>query len=236
LILDMSNNLGGDVSVAIFTNLLLFRSQEQPNIFPTSTKINNYTIPKIEKYFKTHSDEDDIYNPYSYLSFPSGEPFKSANDFIGSRENLFYSLRLDILSPDDKNLLNSTSPFRWTSEDIIILTNGFCISTCALITSFLSKFHNVKTISVGGLLDKPMSFSTFPGGYATSENVIADSAGDTKFSELPNGNSLLLAVSKAYDFDKNSNTATGVLEYLFKPADYRLYYNESNARDPSFLW
>ncbi|CAG8771039.1 18599_t:CDS:2, partial [Dentiscutata erythropus] len=237
LILDMSNNIGGDVSVAIFTNLLLFRSQEQPNIFPTSIKINNYTIPVIEEKFKTHSDDFDVYNPYSYLSFPSGEPFKNANDFIGSRTNLSSSLHLDILSPNDKKLLNSTSPFRWTSKDIIILTNGFCISTCALITSFLSKFHNVKTISVGGLLDTPMSFSTFPGGYATSENVIAGSAGDTKFFDLPKEmNTLFFAVIKAHDFDKNSNTATGVLEYLFKPADYRLYYNESNARDPSFLW
>ncbi|CAG8713871.1 25035_t:CDS:2, partial [Dentiscutata erythropus] len=236
LILDMSNNLGGDVSVVIFTILLLFRSQQQPNIFPTSININNFTIPVIEKDFKTHSDHFDFYNPYSYLSFPSGEPFKNASEFIGLRKNLTSSLHLDVLTPNAEKLLNSTSSFRWTSEDIIIITNGFCISACALITLFLSEFHNVKTISVGGFLDIPMSFSTFPGGLVTSENLIADSAGDTKFIDLPNGNLLLLTVREAYDFDKKSNITTGVLEYLFKPADHRFYYNESNARDPSFLW
>ncbi|CAG8446703.1 1095_t:CDS:2 [Dentiscutata heterogama] len=237
LILDMSNNIGGDIPVAIFTILLLFRSQQQPYLFPTSIKINDFTIPAIEKKFKTHSSDFDAYNPYSYLSFPSGEPFKNASDFIGPRKNLTSSLRLDILTPNDKQLLNNTSSFPWTSEEIIIITNGFCISACALITSFLSEFHNVKTISVGGFLDTPMSFSTFPGGFATSVNVIAESAGDPKFTDLPKEiNSLLLTFSKSHDFDKKSNITTGILEYLFKPADYRLYYNESNARDPSFLW
>ncbi|CAG8639177.1 6270_t:CDS:2, partial [Dentiscutata heterogama] len=236
LILDMSNNLGGSVSVVIFIISLLFRSQQQLNTFPTSININNFTIPVIEKNFKNHSNDYDFYNPYSYLSFPSGKPFKNASDFIGLRKNLTSSLQLDVLTPEEKKLLRKTSPFPWTSEDIIILTNGICASACALITLFLSEIHNVKTISVGGLLDIPMSFSTFPGGLVTSEDNIADSAGDTNVTSIPNSNSLLLTIRKAYDFDKKSNEITGVLEYLFKPADYRFYYNESNARDSSFLW
>ncbi|KAF0548152.1 peptidase s41 family protein [Gigaspora margarita] len=235
LILDMSNNIGSvDTSVSIFTTLLLFPSKKQPYFFPTSININNFTIPVIKKNFDTHSDEFDFYNPYSYLSFPSGEPFKNASEFIGPLTNLTSSLHLYPITPYELQLLNSTSPFRWTSDDIIILTNGFCVDKCALLTLFLSKFYKVKTIAVGGLLDIPMSFSTFPGGSYTSTNVIADEAGDN-ITEISGINALILTIREAYDFN-NDNIRTGVLEYLFKPADYRLYYNESNARDPSFLW
>ncbi|KAF0548164.1 peptidase s41 family protein [Gigaspora margarita] len=191
-------------------------------------------MPVIKKNFDTHSDESDFYNPYTYLSFPSGEPIKNASEFIGPLTNLTSSLHLHRLTPAELQLLNSTSPFRWTSDDIINITNGFCVDKCALITLFLSKFYKVKTIAVGGLLDTPMSFSTFPGGSYTSSNVIADSAGD-KTPAAPGINALILTIREAYDFN-NDNITTGVLEYLFKPADYRLYYNESNGRDSSFLW
>ncbi|CAG8733894.1 10605_t:CDS:2 [Gigaspora margarita] len=209
LILDMSNNVGGDPTVPLFTSLLLFPSDRsrQPNFFPTSININNFTIPIIKKNFDTNSRP---------------------------RKNLTSGLHLNPLTSDEVQLLKSTSPFRWTSDEMIILTNGFCISACALAALYLSEFYKIKTIAVGGLLDTSMSFSTFPGGLGTSENVIADEAGDNN-TEVPGGNSLLLAIREAYDFNKN-NITTGVLEYLFKPADYRLYYNESNARDPSFLW
>ncbi|CAG8839427.1 45754_t:CDS:2, partial [Gigaspora margarita] len=189
LILDMSNNIGGDVtSVSIFTILLLFPSKKQPYFFPTSININNFTIPVIKKNFDTHSDESDFYNPYTYLSFPSGEPFKNASEFIGPLTNLTSSLHLHRLTPAELQLLNSTSPFRWTNDDIIIMTNGFCV----------------------------------------------DKSGD-KTPDVPRINALILNIREAYDFN-NDNIRTGVLEYLFKPADYRLYYNESNARDSSFLW
>ncbi|RIB16540.1 hypothetical protein C2G38_2189688 [Gigaspora rosea] len=230
----MSNNIGGDdTSVSIFTTLLLFQSRK-PYFFPTSININNFSIPVIKKNFDTHSDEFDFYNPYSYLSFPSGEPFKNASEFIGPLTNLTSSLHLNPLYPDELQILNRTSPFRWTSDDIIIITNGFCVDKCALLTLFLSKFYKVKTIAVGGLLDTPMSFSTNPGGSITSTNAFAYSAGD-KTPDLPEINALILTIREAYDFN-NDNITTGVLEYLFKPADYRLYYNESNARDPSLLW
>ncbi|CAG8604070.1 21738_t:CDS:2, partial [Gigaspora rosea] len=236
LILDMSNNIGGDPTVSTFISLLLFPSNrsKQPNFFPTSININNFTIPIIKKNFDTHSNDSDDYNPFSFLSFPSGKPFKNVNEFIGPRKNLTSGLHLNPLTRDELHLLKSTSHFRWTGDEIIILTNGFCISACALATLYLSEFYKIKTIAVGGLLDTPMSFSTFPGGFDTTENVIAEEAGDN-ITEVPRENALLLTIREAYDFNKN-NITTGVLEYLFKPADFRLYYNESNARDPSFLW
>ncbi|CAG8522739.1 30981_t:CDS:2 [Gigaspora margarita] len=191
LILDMSNNIG-----SVDTSVSIFTTLL---LFPSK---------KQPYFFPTSININNFTIP-------------NASEFIGPLTNLTSSLHLYPLTPYELQLLNSTSPFRWTSDDIIILTNGFCVG-------------KLKTIAVGGLLDTPMSFSTFPGGSYTSTNVIADEAGDN-ITEISRINALILTIREAYDFN-NDNITTGVLEYLFKPADYKLYYNESNARDPSFLW
>ncbi|RIB29144.1 hypothetical protein C2G38_2057453 [Gigaspora rosea] len=234
LILDMSNNAGGDISLPLFLTSLLL-SSKQPNSFPTDIIIQNFTVSKIEKNFNSKGPNDyDLYSPNFYLSFPSGNPFKNASEFIGSRKKRTSNLYLNALSPNEEKLLNNTSSFSWTSDDIIILTNGFCASACAVLTLFFSEVHKVKTIAVGGLLDTQMSFSTFPGGEITSSNLIMEFAGDN-FTNLPVANALLLTIRESYDMDING-TVKDVLEYSYKPANYRLYYDEKNARDPSLLW
>ncbi|CAG8733681.1 12443_t:CDS:2, partial [Gigaspora margarita] len=231
-LLNDKSKSGVVVISALFLTSLLF-SSKQPNSFPTDIIINNFTIPKIENFFKTKSTEDDYYNPNVFLSFPFGSHFNSSSDFIGTRKKRTSNLYLNVLTSDEKKLLKNVS-FPWTSDDIIIITNGFCASACALISLFLSEIHNVRTIAVGGLLDDQMSFSTYPGGEIASPNEVAPSAGD-KLTEVPGKNALSFTVREAYGFDKN-NTVKDVLEYSYKPADCRLYYDEKNVKDPSLLW
>ncbi|CAG8682423.1 6161_t:CDS:2, partial [Racocetra fulgida] len=235
LILDMTNNIGGALTETLFLTSLLL-SSEQPNSFPTNIIINDFTIRTIEDNFKHLSSDDyNLYNPNFYLKFPRGDKFRSPSEFIGTRKNRTSNLYLNALTPDEKKLLNNTS-FPWTSDDIIILTNGFCASACALITMFFSEIHNVKTVAVGGLYNTQMSYSTFPGGEVTSENIIGGDAGDNS-TEFPGVNALLLTVREAHDFVKNGTIKVkDVLEYSYKPAKYRLYYDENNAKDPSLLW
>ncbi|CAG8506486.1 3520_t:CDS:2 [Dentiscutata erythropus] len=234
LILDVSNNIGGDLTVPLFLTSLLL-SPKQPNSFPTDIIINNFTIPKIEDNFNTLGPDDyNIYNPNFYLSFPSGDHFSNASDFIGTREKRTSNLYLNALTSEEEKILNNTSSFPWTSDDIIIITNGFCASSCALLTTFFSEIYNIKTIAVGGLLDTQMSFSTFPGGEVQSPEPISDFSGD-KVTDVPGINAFILAIRESYDIDKNG-TVKDILEYSYKPANYRLYYDENNARDPSLLW
>ncbi|RIB29138.1 hypothetical protein C2G38_2156082 [Gigaspora rosea] len=210
------------------------RGAKKPNSFPTDIIIQNFTIPKIEENFNTSGPDDyNIYNPNFYLSFPFGEHFRNASEFIGSRKKRTSNLYLNALTSNEEKILNNTSSFPWTNDDIIIITNGFCASSCALLTLFFSEIHKVKTIAVGGLLDTQMSFSTFPGGEVQSPNVISGFAGDN-ITDVPGINQLILTI-REYDIDING-TVKDILEYTYKPADYRLYYDENNAKDPSLLW
>ncbi|CAG8711497.1 6262_t:CDS:2, partial [Racocetra persica] len=206
LILDFSNNDGGDI-----------------------------TVPLIKKNFKKRNPESDsLYDPNLYLVFPSGDRFSSPDQFIGSRKTHTSNLYLNALTSDELKRIKDTPRFPWKSDDIIILTNGYCASACALITLFFSEIHKVETIAVGGLLDNKLSFSTFPGGQLTSSNIIINDAGDHA-ADVSFPNLLLLAVRKSVSFFKN-NTEKEVLEYSYRPADHRFYYNEANAKDPSILW
>ncbi|KAF0533907.1 peptidase s41 family protein [Gigaspora margarita] len=147
---DMSNNIGGALTVPLFLTSLLF-SSKQPNSFPTDITIQNFTIPKIEK------------NLIQVVLI-------NASEFIGSRKKRTSNLYLNALTSNEEKILNNTntSSFPWIGDYIIIITNGFCASSCALLTLFFSEIHKVKTIAVGGLLDTQMSFSTFPGGEVQS--------------------------------------------------------------------
>ncbi|CAG8788658.1 147_t:CDS:2, partial [Cetraspora pellucida] len=235
IVLDFSNNDGGSVTVPLFINSILF-SSKQPNSYPTRININDLTVPVIKSNFKTEGrDVDDFYNPNFYLTFPEGGRFNSADQFIlGSRKNRTSNLYLNALTSDELELIKDTPHFPWTSDDFIILTNGYCASACALTTLFFSEFHKVETIAVGGLLGNNLSFCTYPGGEFTSSNVILEDAGDDA-ADVQFPNSLFLPVRKAISFFKNG-TEKEVLEYSYRPADHRFYYNETNAKDPSILW
>jgi hypothetical protein len=64
--------------------------------------------------------------------------------------------------------LNNTDFIEWRPENIVILTNGYCGSTCALFSRNLHEHHGVRTFTVGGLVDQSMAYSVFPGGQVYS--------------------------------------------------------------------
>ncbi|KAF0405931.1 peptidase s41 family protein [Gigaspora margarita] len=93
-------------------------------------------------------------------------------DFIG---NNLYTLGGIQVKHTSKAIFNDTAlygghlkiptppKFPWNEKDIIILTNGLCISSCATLTQRLAEI-NVSTISVGGFPNRRFSFTSTSGG------------------------------------------------------------------------
>ncbi|CAG8704658.1 5957_t:CDS:2, partial [Scutellospora calospora] len=173
--------------------------------------------------------------------------FDSVSDFIGNNiytrgdAQVRYTSKAYINDSIVNALSKLITPPRlpWTEKDIIILTNGICLSTCAIITQRLAEI-NVPTISVGGFPNKRFSFAAFAVGSAvfTSDLKIF-------LKQLKNLNSSLISkltlssdltmhfvLSEAYSI-KNPNE---IMDFSYRPADYQLYYDECSARDPSKLW
>ncbi|KAG0236734.1 hypothetical protein BGX31_003826 [Mortierella sp. GBA43] len=81
----------------------------------------------------------------------------------------------------------------WDPENITILTDGYCGSSCALISNALHTQFGVKTVVIGGRTSStqgPMSYSTFPGLQVIDDMFILNEVHDVRtqmMSELEQG-------------------------------------------------
>ncbi|CAG8856130.1 85_t:CDS:1, partial [Gigaspora margarita] len=128
--------------------------------------------------------------------------------------------------------------FPWTEENLVILTNGICGSSCALIVQRLAEV-NVPTVSVGGFPNTRFSFASFTGGTVVhSSDVNSRLDADPTLKDLvsrmtlPESKLLSFTVAEVYSV----NNPDEVMDFSYRQADYQLYYDERSARDPSILW
>ncbi|CAG8625485.1 26374_t:CDS:2, partial [Racocetra persica] len=245
IVLDLSNNLGGYVLITVFINLLLF-----PNSYPTFNYDFRITEPMrlaITEQFKL-ATPNNIFDMSDYANAIAHANFTSANDIFGN--NIFnrggiienYSKKLAIaevyLDLFSKFIQNLTTPLPWKPEDYIILTNGLCGSACAMIAQHAVEFNNVSTVSVGGIASIPLlSYSSFPGGFVTTSDEILnslDKLGLQNNTIMPRRFPLTRMNLFTETYSKLNSDK--LLDYEFRPADFRLFYNEKNIRNITLLW
>ncbi|CAG8501168.1 16691_t:CDS:2 [Acaulospora morrowiae] len=237
VVIDFSNNPGGLLKFSIFLGGLIIPSEHF--IFPTDLRVP----PIIQQAIRSESQPESdggFYQASSRNSFETEKPFTSADQFIGNR-NLTrggttnrYSALINDQLPDlllkiIKDQRTSPIQFPWTNDSIIILTNGHCGSACALVTQFFAEIGQYRTATVGGFLGQPLSFSSYPGGQILDDGILGDINAPNKFES---NKRLTFTIREAYSL-KNLNE---VLEFQYRPSNYRLYYDEQSARDISLLW
>ncbi|CAB4397423.1 unnamed protein product [Rhizophagus irregularis] len=197
---------------------------------------------------------------FSYKNPATNDHFHTVEEFIGNNTYLRggtstrytskfvnrYSERLSIFI----QLLsgNFFNKYEWKSDDMIILTDGVCGSSCSLIAQRMALNNNVSTVAVGGYKDTPLSYSSFPAGQVLKfEELIPqlDAAGLLQNETLADLIPPLFLIRALFGFtlkenydvvNKDNLNQEGVLEFTYKPAEHRFYHDEISARDPSVLW
>ncbi|CAG8565358.1 7239_t:CDS:2, partial [Cetraspora pellucida] len=226
LVIDLSNNEGGFVGSAQVICALLLPSND---FFPDDVKITNITKQMLNPGGLLDISDD--------ISFPSGKKFSSIKDFIGnnfiergnttSRYSNKFTFQLDSELLD---IIKDKPKLRWTKHNTIILTNGFCGSACAQVAQYLVEIGEFPTVAVGGFYKTPLSYSSFVGGEVLSyDNQTIKINGIPGF---PLSGELQFTATESYSV----NEPNKVLDFLYRPAKYRIYYNDQNARDPRILW
>ncbi|CAG8678506.1 8802_t:CDS:2, partial [Dentiscutata erythropus] len=245
LVLDLQNNNGGFIEVSQFVvhRLFLLANPFFPN--------DNVVTPLFSLLVKEASEKSEPltdFSPNAYLNAYTQQPFNNTTDFLGENFQIRDNLKVRTTNKyiDANNTLDfqeitgsNPKPLPWQSKDMIILTNGLCGSACAALAQHLSDYENVKTVAIGGFYNRPMSYSSFIGGSVEYFNILMKTMKNLNVTDYNIAPREFL-VSTAFSFTFREiygwKDERELLEFSFKPAKERLYYDNKNIRDPSLLW
>ncbi|KAF9564574.1 hypothetical protein EC968_004457 [Mortierella alpina] len=179
LIVDLSHNGGGYICVGVSMMNVFFpdRPRSVTNIrrSPIADQLLRVGALRAGNFISSYGNSTEAV--FDTNRFPGTvthpqRPNMVFTDYISDacREADQFKLKVD---PEEERQRNRTSASNtnnvyrpWDPENIVILTNGFCGSTCALISNMMHTKFGVKTVVIGGKSPasaEEMSYSTFPG-------------------------------------------------------------------------
>ncbi|KAG0055786.1 hypothetical protein BGZ83_007366 [Gryganskiella cystojenkinii] len=189
LILDLSHNTGGYVCLGLTLVQIFF--PERPRL------VTNIRLSPLGTHMMTSGamGVDHFISSYGNTTIPAyqnGDLLKPVvhpnrnitfTDFVSDRCSITERYFLHWNAADEKRrgraaYVNSSNVVYhpWDPQDIVILTDGYCGSSCALITNLLNMKFGIKTVVVGGHASAdcgvPMGYSTFPGLQVIDDSLI----------------------------------------------------------------
>ncbi|KAF9701200.1 hypothetical protein EKO04_000420 [Ascochyta lentis] len=152
-------------------------------------------------------------------------------------------------------LANISGPPKFKPENIVIVTDGYCASTCTIFSEFLTKQAGVKTIAMGGRSNKDAiqavggvkGVNNYQFGYiqqaaqyairfnpAVNDSILRTNfESDMPFYRAAGGVSPGVNVRDGLP----QNDTTGIaLQFVYEEADCRLYYTPEMTVDITALW
>jgi hypothetical protein len=149
-------------------------------------------------------------------------------------------------------LANVTGPPKFKAENIVIVSDGYCASTCTIFAELLTQQAGVKTIAMGGRSNKnPIQAIGGVKGVNNYAFGYIQSAAQTAIRYEPSLNSSILRTDYYNDlvFMRGSsygvnnrdglrkNDTSGIaLQFIYEEADCRLYFTPEMTVDITALW
>lgn len=182
--------------------------------------------------------------------------------------NLFRWNLSDVLTPYNSggiyihgygNLTNFTQPF--AAEDIVVVTDGYCASTCTIFSELMRQRAGVKYISLGGRSKEGITqavggvkgTNNYPWTYIaelaqftiTNLTTSEDEAAQLNSTELGDYWDPVVFERQAPATSVNVNFRDGIrdgdesetpLQFVYEPADCRILYTKEMTVDVTAIW
>lgn len=283
LIIDVSANGGGtilqgyDLFKQLFPHILpygatRFRAHEALDLIgqevsyfsglvPRSLGTNETVQDWVSTFFNYRTDADVNYEPFDSWAEKFG-PHAYGPDPDNFTSLIRWNLS-DVLTPDNSGgidvsgYLNRTNitaqPF--AAENIVIVYDGYCASTCTIFSELMRQQAGVKTIALGGQPNRDIiqavggvkGTNDFPWSYVLSAAEFpfdyqylhsADYYNDTALGDY---NDLAIlrstaAVINSRDGIRQGDESQLPLQFRYEPADCRIYYTPEMAVDETAVW
>ncbi|KAG5644995.1 hypothetical protein DXG03_007272 [Asterophora parasitica] len=194
------------------------------------------------------------WNNASHLPFSNSSGwFRPELKTINGHEDAFtqrqvYSQRtFTIRYLNNIRLGQECQPFSWTPpeealfkpQDVVIVSNGRCGSSCSLFSITMSKRDGVKTVVVGGYKDVPQQYCGTVGGQSTGFSTIDTEIKSTglKGHELAPPDFLTNSVQGiTWRLGYGINNPEEPEEWQDHPADLNFGLTFDNVNDPVAIW
>lgn len=230
-------------------------------LVPRSLDTNETVQGLVSSAFNYRTDADINYKPFTSWAEKNGpHAYGPGPDNYTSiiRWNLS-----DVLTPDNSGgiyvsgYLNrsniTTQPF--LAENVVIVYDGYCASTCTIFSELMRQQGGVKTIALGGRPNKDI-IQAVGGVKGTNDYGFADilsfaavpftthylhsaayylTTALGKYSDLFSWRTTN-AVVNARDGLRQGDTAEVPLQFRYEPADCRIFYTPAMAVDQMAAW
>jgi hypothetical protein len=226
--------------------------------FPRTVSRNNSITVAQASYFDYHQDTTVDGSPFSSWSEKFGPEEVNGDSYTTlSRWNLS-----DVYVPYSSGginvtgygpLANVTGGPKFQPENIVLVTDGYCGSTCVIFSEFMTKQAGVKTIVMGGRSNKNpqqaiggvKGVNNFQFGYIqqmaqyairfmpslNSSILRTDYYNDIVFSRAAGSPSV-----NVRDGLPMNDTSGVALQFIYEEADCRLYYTPEMTTDITSVW
>jgi hypothetical protein len=283
LIIDVSANGGGtilqgyDLFKQLFPSILpyggtRFRAHEAfdligqeisafSGLVPRSLNTNDTVQNLVSSNFNYRTDADVNYQPFTSWSEKFGP------HAYGPEPDNFTSITRwnlsDVLTPDNSGgiyvsgYLNrsniTTQPF--AAENIVVVYDGYCASTCTIFSELMRQQGGVKTIALGGRPNRDIiqavggvkGTNDFPWDYILSnveapfqlqllhDDAYYNTTALAAYSTLPLERSTNAVVNSRDGLRQGDATQTP-LQFVYEEADCRIYYTPEMVVDETAVW
>ncbi|KAI8959426.1 hypothetical protein F5Y11DRAFT_368063 [Daldinia sp. FL1419] len=272
LVIDLTSNGGGLIAAGFELFAQLFPGV---NRFTANNMRLTNSLANISQILSTLSPEDQknatdtfpkFFNNISPggVSEPQGVKFNTVQDITApvvlqnDRFTQYIGEPFTELTVDGDTTKSSPSPFK--PENIVLLTDGACSSTCTTFSYLMLFQERVKTVSVGGRPQNTQmqSLGGVEGGQSLGMRDIAQSAfvalsvvkDRSQFNAFQQGDLGTLsqgyAILRAADIQnpggvnlKNNfspSDSKTPLQFLYEPANCRFFYTYDMLSTPQLVW
>lgn len=255
LIIDVTNNGGGEECLGYALIKYLYSSTFSQN-FATLFARTDMIATELGRALALKGasqlgpNDDSIWNPTTWrdmngVTYSDASWYTVQHNYTRGGNNAPSHAYTSILKENycqssfDNYYFTGEDLLNYSPDNIILLSNGRCASTCALFTRHLQESKKAKTVVVGGVHRQSQQIAQVPGGQVYEfEDLLADIQtlkinSDLAPSPLPVKSRLRFAIREAYAW---SEPDLKPLEFFFEGSDFRLDYSKESAVDRSKVW
>ncbi|ORZ25844.1 hypothetical protein BCR42DRAFT_479887 [Absidia repens] len=242
IVLDLSSNGGGDACAGEFIINTFFGSTPD---YPSDIKYS----PFLERVIKKATEVPGTkWGDYKNEKYSGAEWFTKTNTYTRGKEQVKFSQPVSLSCDRWESELTIDKKIKtpWKAEDLLILSDGRCGSTCAIVASRLRISHQVAAMGLGGIRGNRMQFASFPGGESErlsgflmdlqQLDLQDDPDAPSPFPERADMGWTFREAYRPTATGKEMGKETELLEYSVNNADCRMHFDDENSNDVKKLW